>query len=644
MSRSREPSARRRALIALSLPLACAAGVPAALGQDEAYGNLPSVVVVATRLPTPADEVASSVTVITGEEIEQKQERTLPDVLADVPGLNVVQTGGPGGTTSVFIRGTNSNEVKILVDGIDVSDPSVVNGAFDFSQMLTSDIERVEVLRGPQSGLYGADAIGGVINIITRAGSGPPHLTAMAEGGSFGTFNQTAGASGSLARFNYAFDAAHFHVDGTPVTPTGVVLPGFPYNNDSYDNVNASTKLGADLTENFDVGLVARYVASTLLTQNTPPEPLSDENGTHQFFTRGTAHLVSFDGRFDQTFGLAYSEFRNRYFDPNFALAFPPNPYIYNGDRVKGDWQGNITVATGQVVTLGAEHQLDRFNSFPFQGGVASSAGYAQLQSNFGERFFDTVSLRYDANEQFGGKATYRVAPAYLIPETGTKLKGTVGTGFHAPTLVELYESFPPFFSANPNLRPETSLGYDAGFEQAALAKRAAFGATWFHNDITNLIEGTATTTVNIGAAVTEGVESFASYKPWDELTFRADYTYTLAEDAVLHTELIRRPKHKASLDATWQATAAATVTATFLYVGPWIDVSRDGLTSGIPVNGYTIANLTGAYDLGHGVTAFARINNLFDRHYQDPLGFERPGLGVFAGVRVALDVAPSPP
>ena len=134
--------------------------------------TLSPVVVTATRLPTPESEVASSITVITAEEIQEKQERTLPDALADVPGLNVVQTGGPGGTTSVYIRGTNANQVKVLIDGIDASDPSSPDGTFNFANTLTSDIARIEVLRGPQSGLYGADAIGGVINIITKAGVG----------------------------------------------------------------------------------------------------------------------------------------------------------------------------------------------------------------------------------------------------------------------------------------------------------------------------------------------------------------------------------------------------------------------------------------------------------------------------------------
>jgi vitamin B12 transporter len=276
---------------------------------------------------------------------------------------------------------------------------------------------------------------------------------------------------------------------------------------------------------------------------------------------------------------------------------------------------------------------------------MTNNAGFLQLQSNFGERFFDTLSLRYDDNSRFGGKMTYRAAPAMLIPETGTKLKGSIGTGFKAPTLNQLFVSFPDFnFSANPNLKPETSLGWDASFEQKLPVAPVEFGATYFHNDIRNLISNNATftTLINVGRATTSGVESFIAYKPMDRLNLRGDYTFTPAMDDILNRELLRRPKHKASLSATWRATEPLLLTATLLYVGPWLDVNRAGTVSGLHVNGYTTVALTGSYDLGYGVAAFIRINNLFDRHYQEPLGFQRPGLGIFGGLKLAFDVPTS--
>jgi vitamin B12 transporter len=600
------------------------------------------VVVTATRTPTPESEVASSITVIPKEQIEGKQERTMPGVLLEVPGLNVVQSGGPGGQTSVFIRGTNSNQTKVFVDGVDVTDPSTPTGAFDFAHLLTYGVERVEVLRGPQSALYGSDAIGGVVNIITQKGVGPAQLAASAEGGSFGTFNQFGLARGALERFTYAFDVEHLHVADTPVTPLDLLPPGRLRLGDSYDNKTFGTKLGVALADNLDVGLVARYIDTALgFTGDDfsafPSVPAASQttSDTRQLFTRAFAHQTLFDGAFDHTLGLGYTDDRRRDVSPESA------PNYNRGDRIKLDWQGNIRLAAGQILTLGAEHQIDQIRDSPISAETIDNAGFIQLQSSFGERFFDAVSLRYDGYDRFGGKLTYRVAPALLIPETGTKLKGTVGTGFKGPTLNELFVSFPAFnFFANPNLKPETSLGYDLGFEQSVPEQPVTFGATYFHNDITNLINPNATFTSNenVGRATTYGVESFAEYKPLEPLALRANYTFTIANDELLHQELLRRPRHKVSLDARWQVSEPALVWATLVYVSPWADVNRAGTITGLRANGYTTINLAGTYDLGHGLTAFARIDNLLDRRYQNPTGFLRPGLGVFAGFKVAFD------
>jgi vitamin B12 transporter len=603
--------------------------------------TLPDLVISATRTPTPAEEIGSSVTVVTGEEIEQKQQRTLPDVLREVPGLNVVQTGGPGGTSSVFMRGTNANQTKVLIDGIDVSDPSQLDGSFDFAHLLTSDIERVEVLRGPQSGLYGSDAIGGVINIITKTGRGPAQFRGSIEGGSFGTFNQFGSASGSVSRFSYAFNAAHLHVDNTPVTPLNLLPPGRQRNDDRYDNKTFSTKLGAELTDNLDVGVVARIVDTSLRftgddfsTSPSTPAAQQSDSDTRQIFTRGTVHFVAFDGRFDQTAGLAYTDYRRRDIGP-FSPAM-----TNRGERIKFDWQGNTEVLPGELVTLGVESQHDAILDSPISAETNNNAGLVQLQSSLAGRLFNAATARFDANDRFGNKATWREAPALLFPETGTKLKASVGTGFRGPSLNQLFVSFPAFnFFANPNLKPEESLGYDAGFEQPLFEQRVRFGSTYFRNYIDNLIALSAdgTTNVNISKATTYGFENFIFYRPWTELGLRADYTYTIAEDADLHQELLRRPKHKVSLSTQWQPTEPLSLSASVIYVGPHVDGNRDFSIQREHASGYTLVNFAGSRELGGGVAAFARVDNLLDRRYEDPTGFQRPGLGVFLGLRVAF-------
>jgi vitamin B12 transporter len=610
----------------------------AAQANAELEDQPDTVVVTATRIPTPELQVASSITVVSADDIAARQIQTLPDLLKQVPGLNVVQTGGPGGQTSVFMRGTNSNHTKVLVDGIDVSDPSNSGGAFDFGQFLTQDIEKVEILRGPQSGLYGSDAIGGVINVLTKSGSGPAQFNAAVEAGSFDTFNQSARLSGSLDQFHYAANVEHFHSGETPVTPLDLLAPGEQRIDDYYDNLTASTKLGFDFSENFDLGLVARYTDTHLrLTgeneDNFPadfPDSAQSANNTLQTYTRATAHLKSFDGALEQTLGAAYSSVRSSDFSPETQRsdAF--------GERVKFDWQGNIKLATDEKLVLGAEHQRDEITA-PISASTTIDSGYAELQSSFGDRLFDTVSVRYDENDRFGGKVTYRFAPAYLIKESGTKLKASVGTGFKAPTLNQLFQNFPDFdFFANPNLKPESSLGWDVGFEQALAAETLRFGVTYFHNNIKNLIADSAdfTTDINVGRAVTQGVESFVAYQPIPTLSLRLDYTYTQATDEIAHEELLRRPKHKGSLNTAWQASNRLSLNATLLTLSSWVDGNRDFSIPRLNAPPYTTVDLAAGYDVTRHVTVYGRVSNLLDRHYQNPVGFLQPSVGAFAGIK----------
>ena len=597
-----------------------------------------SIVVTATRIPTPESQVASSISVVTAEDIAARQIQNLPTLLAQLPGLNVVQTGGPGSQSSVFMRGTNSNHTKVFVDGIDVGDPSNPTGAFDFSQFLTQDIERVEVLRGPQSGLYGSDAIGGVINIITKAGSGPAQVNAMAEGGSFDTFNQAVGVSGSLDRFHYAANVEHFHSGETPVTPLYLLAPGERRIDDYDDDLTASTKLGYDIIEGLDVGLVARYTSTHLRFTSDDfadfyplifPDSSQSEDDARQIYTRATVHSVTFAGVFEQTLGVAYSNLKS-------SDLSPDDPRSDNaGNRIKVDWQGNIRLAADEKLIIGAEHQRDEI-SLPISASTNIESGYAELQSGIGSSFFNSASIRYDDNDRFGSKTTFRLAPAYLIKDTGTKLKASIGTGFKAPTLDELFENFPAFFFfANPNLRPESSLGWDAGFEQA-VGKTLRFGATYFHNYIKDLITDNAdfSSYTNIGRAVTEGVESFIAYQALENLSVRLDYTYTQATDATLHEELLRRPKHKADVNMAWQASKRLNLNATLLGTGSWIDGNRDFTISRLTAPGYVTANLAGSFELTDHFTVYARVENLFNHHYEEPIGYLQPSLGAYAGVK----------
>ena len=604
-----------------------------------------SVVVSATRIATPAADIGSSVTLVTAAQIEARQQRDLPSALETVPGLFVEQTGGLGGQVSLFMRGTNSNHTKVIVDGIDIADPSTPSNAADIGKLLTGDIARIEVLRGPQSGLYGSDAIGGVINIVTKAGEGPLKLSAQTEVGSFDTFNQRAQASGSNGGLRYTLTVDHVHAGATPVTPLSLLAPGVRRKDDFYDGLQVSTKLGYDVTDNFDLGFVGHYGSSlgkvtndafNFVTFVSSPSASQTRNAVLQYDSRATAHLVLWDGRLDQTVGFGFT-------DAFTSSQDPDNGYVLSkGQRVKLDYQGNVGLVEGETLVVGAESARDVNKtgvSFGFPTGpttgISTNAGYGEIQSDFGNGLHDSASIRYDSNSRFGDKVTYHIAPAWLIADTGTKLKASFGTGFKAPALQQLFGGF----GANPLLKPETSTGYDAGVEQSLLGGVLTGGAAWFHNDIKNLIvNGPAPFFLfgNIGRARTQGVEIFAAWKATDRLNLRADYTYTDAIDAATHLALARRPRNMLSLTGDWQALPDLSLDASLLVTGPQADIDRES-GARLKLGGHTMLNLAASYRLTDTWSMFGRIDNVFDENYQSPQGFLRPGIGATAGLKVNL-------
>lgn len=608
-----------------------------AAAADDSSGVAGKTPVISpTTISTPVSEVPNSVTVITSDQLLEQQRRTVPDALQAVPGLNVVQTGGPGGQTSVFIRGANSYQTKVLIDGVEVSDPSAPFGAaasYDFGQLLTGDISRIEVLRGPQSGLYGADAIGGVISIVTQKGEGAPRAYASAEAGSFGTFNQTTGVSGSEQGFNYAFNILHYRTEDVPVTPAYLVLPGLPRLDNSYDNMTYSTKFGFDLSKSLTLNFVARYSDATLELGN-PDEPSHDTQNNRLFSTRGEAVWSLFDGQFKNYFGLAYTDDYTHYADHYYSYIS-----AYEGERIKYDWRGVTEIAPGQVLLTGVERQTYSLDLFPGTEHSGDSAAFAEIQTQWAKRFFFVANIRYDDNDSFGCATTYRIAPAFIIPGTETKLKASYGTGFTAPSLFALYVNIPFEEIANPHLQPEHSTGYDAGFEQPLFGGKVLLGSTYFHNDVTNLINSYEPSLFiysfeNIGHAEMYGAENFVSVAVTPDIKLRAGYTYTIARDEDTGEELLRRPKDKLTFTASWQADDKLKLSGSVNYLGPWADINPvTGANFTAP--GYTTVNIAANYAATDRITVFGRIDNLFNVKYEDPSGYLRPGLGVFAGLRV---------
>ncbi|MDB5590401.1 TonB-dependent receptor, partial [Enterovirga sp.] len=634
------PAHRARAQASRPVPASVAAPTPDIRPAPTAE----AVTVAATGNATSVAEIASTVTVITAADLEREQRRTVPDALQRVPGLHVVQSGGPGGQTSVFLRGSNANHVKVLIDGIDVSDPSTPNRSFDFGQLLTDDVDRIEVLRGPQSGLYGADAIGGVISVTTKRGEGPPRVTLKTEGGSYGTFNQFGSISGSREGFSYFLGVQHYRSDKTPVTPAELVVPGQRRNPNLHDNASFTTKLGYDVNEFISLNYVGRLIDSTLLATTdggfpSRPNAFRSQLDKLSSFQRGEVVVNMLDGRFQNVFGVASSNLMSDVRDaPTLAGPSPVSRSI--GLRTQYDYRGDLLIADGQRLVFGAQREDETLSNKTIRPTNGNSAGFVQLQQDWAQRVFLVSNVRYDVNDSFGEALTYRVAPAVILPGTETKLKGSVGTGFKAPTLSQLFQSYPAFnFYANPNLRPEESFGWDAGFEQPLPGGRVRVGALYFDTSIRNLIQaaqrGAVTRIDNVGRASAYGAEAFFSFQFSDALQATLSYTNTSTKDEINRQELLRRPRHKVATTVDWSPLERLTLSGTAVFVGSQVDGNRDFSVPRLRTQPYAFVNLTANYRATDQLTVFARVDNLFDRRIEDPTGFLRPGASAFAGLRI---------
>lgn len=631
-----------------------------AASSDEVE-SLTDVVVTATRTETPLNEIGSAVTVITAEDILARQIKNVADALRIVPGVDVIRSGGPGQQTSVFMRGANSNHTLVLIDGVEANDPSNPTGAFDFAFLGTDNIERIEVLRGAASAVYGSDAIGGVINIITKKGQGKAKFNASAEGGSYGTWKTGGGISGSTDNINYSLDASRIGSAGFPAADKnlGNLTP------DSYHNTTVSGRSGIKLSEELDLGMTVRYNegkafidncggSNSLYGCNNP----NAWNTFNELFSRGFAHLNAFDGLWEQTLGLAYSRTdRSSINTPTYSPTFQDfygYQAAYLGEKLKLDYQTVLHFNKVNTLSLGAEEEADRIqsasNTSYYGTGFSDPSSdiipaktmntnsyYLQDQLKLIDRSFTTVGVRYDDNNRFGGHVTWRVNELFAINETGTRLKGSYGTGFKAPVLFQLYDPS----SGNSNLKPETSINWDLGVEQDLWQDKVTSGVTYFNNKINNII-GYYSNPVNftfisenIGLAAIHGVESFLEYKSFKTLSFRGSYTYQQAKDLDTHIELVRRPNNKANFDADYQFLEKAHAHLNVLMVGQKEDI--DYLNNNIKLAGYTIVNITGSYDLYSNLQLFARIDNLFNKQYEETYGYGTSGLAGYGGIKTSF-------
>ena len=616
---------------------------PAASDQPAAH-QVGDVIATATRTETPAAQVASSVTVVTSEEIERRQLRLVTDVLRSVPGLDVRRTGGPGSTTSIFIRGGDSAHVLVLLDGVELNDPSSPSRAPVLNDLTTEDIERIEVVRGPQSVLYGGDAMSGVIQIFTKRGSsGKPKVVGSGEGGSYSTARGVISVSGATDDVNYALSGSYWSTDGFSANESGS-------ERDGYRNGTVSARGGWKLNDQFSADGMFRFSDAQIEFDGSNIDGISENDhhiDTEQWLARFAPKLSLFDGRWVQTLSGQFSRNkRDTKAVPFFPGGAPSLHTQIDSNFYAIDWQNEVRVIKNNVVTLGLEQGWEEVDFSTYDDTRNNFAVYMQDQFTFLERYFGTAGFRYDNSSDFEDKVTYRFTFGASVPTIHTIFRTSYGTGFKAPSLSQLN---PLSFGGNPNLDPEKSKGADISAETSIFDGRYVSSVTFFWNEVDDLIIGVfdpmtfSFLNFNIDHSESYGVEATADVEIIKNLRFSGNYTYTHTEakgnpagfGITNGSRLLRRPTHKASMDLIWNfLDNRGELAANVLYVGNRRDL-HPVTFSAVTASDYVTLNLTGRFKINEWLTIFGRVDNVWDEDYEDVPGFGTAGVSAYGGIRV---------
>jgi vitamin B12 transporter len=631
---------------------------PALPAQDARDGAPPvlkhDVVVTATRLETPERKVGSSLTVISGEELRRAGKAFVLEALESVLGLSTVRNGGPGAASAVFVRGAGSEHTLVLLDGLELNDPINPSRSCDLAHLALVDVERVEVLRGPQGLLYGSDALGGVVNIITRTGRGRPRLSLGASAGSLRSLGADLSLSGSGRRTDYALSLVHERAAGLSAASSAYAGNT---ERDGYRNSTLAARFGWTPRPSDSVTLTVRAVRDRTELDNFGGPGGDDPNNVQDYgslLVRGQYRGLAAAGRWERLLSVSWLGSARDSLNP-FDEAHPTDREegAFRSGLVKIDWQNNLFLGPAHTLTAGLEIEEERGRSeyvaesawgpseSAFPAARARSAGaYALDHWEAGGRFFVTAGIRAETHSLSGAALTFRVAPAFLVPATGTRLKASFGTGFKSPSLYQLHApatSWGPI--GNPGLRPERAAGWDAGLEQRFAAGRVVLGLTAFGNDFRDLVDfDTATGYVNIGRARTRGLEASLEARPSPGLRLAAAYTRLSARDLDAGTALVRRPRDRVSADLGLRLFRSVDLAVSGLWTGRRFDRDYSAYPAATVVLApYLLLDAVVSAPAGPRFTVFARVSNILGARYETVWGYGTPGRTVRAGLRLAL-------
>ena len=609
-------------------------------------GDDATIIVAANRDETPLSQVGQSVTIITTEDIKRRQAVAVVDLLRTVPGVIFTRNGGIGTSTSVNIRGADSDQTVALIDGVKINDPSSPGSGFNFGNLLTGNISRIEVVRGSQSVLWGSQAIGGVINIITREPTEDLTFNANAEygwrdtgqiignvSGKFGPVSASVGAgylrSDSLSAFNEARGATE---------------------RDGYKNYGANAKFNIALSDAISVDLRGWYSNGKVGIDGFAP-PTFAFGDTRE--TAETEELVGYaglnaaflDGRFRNRIAFAYTDTTRENLDV--SGASPVQTFDAKGKNERLEYQGNFEIATGYGLTFGAETEKSSFRTASFGGPVSRADArinsfYGQLSVTPVDGLTLTAGARRDDHDTFGGKTTFAANGVFSPNGGATTVRGSYGEGFKTPSLFQLFSDF-----GNTTLRPESSKGWDAGITQKLLDGAVEVGATWFHRNTSNQIVFISCATPltgicvgrpfgtydNVARARAKGLEFGLTLKPVEALTVQANYSWIDAENRANGLKLARRPSQSVNASVDYRWAFGLETGATVTHVGD----SFDNASNTRRLDGYVLVDLRASYPITQGVSLYGRIENLFNEEYETIFRYGTPRRAAYAGVRLSL-------
>jgi vitamin B12 transporter len=619
---------------------------PGTAGADEEKTQMSEVVVTASRIATTDDQVASAVTIVTQEQIQKGQYRNVIEALRAVPGLDLVQSGPVGGNAAIFLRGANSEHTLVLLDGIELNNPASTSRSFNIANLTLENVDRIEIIRGPQSTLYGSDALGGVVNIITKRAEKGTKAYASTEAGSYASFTQTAGAS-------FSDDAVSTSVGVTRQDVGGISAASAADGNvehDGYENTSMTGNVSLDPIDELEIALTSRYSRAGAQLDNSGGVGGDDPNRrlrNEEFFVsgQGKTHLLA--DTLSQTLTLSYAnhDLRDRN-DPD-ASSVDLLRSAYRGDLFKIDGNTSWVASDWVTIVVGAQTENERASSSfrsdgafgPFEDNLGGKSArtngiYSEARLTWSDLAAIDAGLRIDDHSIFGSATTYKIAPALYVSET-TKLRATFGNGFKAPSLVQLFSSF-----GNQDLNAEKSRGWDLGIDQKIWGNEASISATFFRNNFDNLISFNPATFAleNIASSHSQGLEVAGKWSPSDALALSLSYTYTDTEDESSGTALLRRPYNKAAASVEYQVCENLNAFVRWQGFGSRFDNDFSGATpSRVRLAGYGLIDIGATYSISEEVEVFARAENIFDREYENVLGYGNFGAAGYGGVKVSL-------